>query len=77
MDEARKEMKIEFCKDAYDAAKGADAVVLVTEWSEFRELDFDKVKKLLKKPFVFDGRNIYDPKALRAKGFTYTGLGRQ
>jgi UDPglucose 6-dehydrogenase len=77
MEEARKEMKIEFCKDAYDTAKGADAIVLATEWNEFRELDFDKVKSLVKRPIIFDGRNIYDPKELRSKGFAYVGIGRR
>jgi UDPglucose 6-dehydrogenase len=67
---------IELCGDVYSALKGSEAVVLATEWAEFRELDFERVKKLLKKPIVFDGRNIYDPKRMRELGFTYHGVGR-
>jgi len=77
MEEAKKVMRFEPCKDAYDAAKGAHAIVLVTEWSEFRELDFDRIRKLAKEHILFDGRNIYHPAEIRAKGFKYVGLGRQ
>jgi UDPglucose 6-dehydrogenase len=65
-----------FCKDAYQAASGADCLVIATEWNEFKELDFMKLKKKLKQPLIVDGRNIYDPKALKDLGFTYTGVGR-
>jgi len=65
-----------FCKDSYDACRGSDCLVLVTEWDEFKELDFPKVKKLLKRPLVIDGRNIYDPGVLKQAGFTYVGIGR-
>ncbi len=61
----------------YEALEGADAMVLVTEWKPFRNPDFDLVKKRLKRPVVFDGRNIYDPVQLRALGFEYTGIGRR
>ena len=68
---------ITFCRDAYDAAKGADALVIVTEWNQFRNLDLDRVKRLLKEPyFFFDLRNIYEPKRLREKGFKYFCVGR-
>lgn len=60
----------------YKALRNADALILVTEWNEFRKPDFDKVKKLLKHPVIFDGRNIYNPVLLRAKGFSYYGIGK-
>lgn len=64
-----------FCKDPYEACKGSDCLLIVTEWNEFKELDFAKVKKLLKRPFIIDGRNIYEPKSLEKLGFTYIGVG--
>ncbi len=67
---------VTLCKDAYDAAKGADCLAVVTEWNEFKELDFAKLKKLLRQPLIVDGRNIYDPDELRALGFRYVGVGR-
>ena len=65
-----------FCKDAYQAAKGADCLIVATEWNEFKELDFIKLKKELKRALIVDGRNIYDPKLLKDLGFTYIGVGR-
>jgi len=74
---AREALKgIRVCKDPYEAARGADCLVVVTEWNEFKELDFAKVKKLLKRPLVIDCRNIYDPEAMKKMGFTYVGVGR-
>ncbi|MDI6890205.1 MAG: UDP-glucose/GDP-mannose dehydrogenase family protein [Thermodesulfovibrionales bacterium] len=67
---------ITYCKDPYDAAKGADAIVIVTEWNQFRNLDLDRLKKLLKDPYFFDFRNIYEPQRLREKGFKYFCVGR-
>jgi UDPglucose 6-dehydrogenase len=61
---------------AYEALDGADALAIVTEWNEFRTPDFEKVKSLLKKPVVFDGRNIWKPDALKKRGFIYFGIGR-
>jgi UDPglucose 6-dehydrogenase len=55
---------------------GADALAVVTEWSEFREPDFAKMRKLMKSPIVFDGRNIYSRELMRANGFTYYAIGR-
>jgi UDPglucose 6-dehydrogenase len=69
-----KQMK--FCKDAYDAVKGADALVLMTEWNQFRNLELDRVKTLLKSPLFFDLRNVYDPQKIRKKGFQYFSVGR-
>jgi len=79
-DEARRVFgdleSLTLCKNAYDAAEGADALVIVTEWKEFRSPDFDRLKQLLKSPLIFDGRNIYDPGMLARFGFTYYGIGR-
>jgi UDPglucose 6-dehydrogenase len=69
--------RAKFYENNYDALKGADALVIVTEWNEFRRPDFDRMKSLMKQPIVFDGRNIYDPARIREKGFTYYSIGRQ
>jgi UDPglucose 6-dehydrogenase len=68
---------VSFHRRSYEAAEGADALVLVTEWNEFREPDFDRLKTLMRRPSIFDGRNIYNPKFLREKGFHYEGIGRR
>lgn len=67
---------VEFCPDAYSVATGADALVIITEWDEFRELDLPRVKELMRRPVVVDGRNIYDPNRMRELGFVYRGVGR-
>ncbi|MCX7890711.1 MAG: UDP-glucose 6-dehydrogenase, partial [Rhodobacteraceae bacterium] len=59
-----------------DALKGADALIIVTEWKVFRSPNFDTMKKLLKAPVIFDGRNLYDPRVMRAAGFEYFPIGR-
>jgi UDPglucose 6-dehydrogenase len=69
--------EVEYLKDAYQVAAGADAIVLVTEWNEFRQLDMARIKKLMRHPVVIDGRNIYDPSVMRKLGFTYRGIGRE
>jgi UDPglucose 6-dehydrogenase len=79
MGEARKLLPgkgLAFCKDAYDAMTGADVLVILTEWNEFRSLDFAEVKKRLKKPVVVDLRNIYSPAEMAAAGFDYSCVGR-
>ncbi|MBI5097895.1 MAG: UDP-glucose/GDP-mannose dehydrogenase family protein [Nitrospirae bacterium] len=68
--------KITYCKDAYDAAKGADAIVIVTEWNQFRNLDLNRIKKIAKGDFFFDLRNIYEPERLRKMGYKYYSVGR-
>ena len=73
----RKYGKIEFAKDQYAALKDADALILVTEWQEFREPDLNLMKKYMKEPVIFDGRNIYNPERLRELGFVYYGIGRR
>jgi UDPglucose 6-dehydrogenase len=67
--------KVVYGKRGYEILKGADALVIVTEWNEFREPDFDKIKRLLKTPVIFDGRNIYNPSKLKEMGFEYYGIG--
>ena len=68
---------VEYLKDAYAVAAGADALVLITEWNEFRQLDLRRIKQLMQTPVIIDGRNIYDPGAMKAMGFTYRGIGRE
>jgi UDPglucose 6-dehydrogenase len=79
MDDARTIFKngIKYEKGPYECAKRADAVVIVTEWNEFRNLDLDRLKKLLKQPYFFDLRNIYDPEKMRELGFKYFSVGRK
>lgn len=67
---------VKFCKDAYEACRGSDSLLVITEWDEFKELDFVKVKKLLKRPVIIDGRNIYDIKKMKKMGFNYICIGR-
>ncbi len=68
--------RIQICDKSYDALTGADALAVVTEWNEFREPDFKRMKSLLKAPVVFDGRNIYSPEQMHALGFSYFSIGR-
>jgi UDPglucose 6-dehydrogenase len=67
---------LEYGKDAYDVARGADALVLVTEWNQFRRLDLPRIKDLLKSPIFIDLRNVYDPDQMKRLGFNYCGVGR-
>lgn len=67
---------VKYAKDAYGAANGSDAVVVVTEWNEFRQLNFTKLAKNMKQPVIFDGRNIYEPTKVKQFGFAYYGIGR-
>ena len=67
---------IEYCRNAYEVAEGSDALVIITEWDEFKSLDLPKVKSLLKHPVIIDGRNIYEPAEMRHLGFIYRGVGR-
>ncbi|HEY4112445.1 MAG TPA: UDP-glucose/GDP-mannose dehydrogenase family protein [Rhizomicrobium sp.] len=74
--EARKQLDVEMCRDAYEAIAGSDAVVILTEWNEFRALDLDRVKSLLKTPLMIDLRNIYRPQQMADAGFRYVSVGR-
>lgn len=68
--------ELEFVESAEDVAKDVDLLVIMTEWNEFKQLDVKRLKKLMKSPIVIDGRNIYEPEAMKAAGFTYVGVGR-
>jgi UDPglucose 6-dehydrogenase len=65
-----------YTRDAYEAAEGADAVVIATEWNQFRKLDLDRLRKLVREPLVIDLRNLYEPAAMAAEGFRYVSIGR-
>lgn len=78
MKEARRELPdIDYCDDAYSCAEGADALVIVTEWVQFRALDLPRLKRIMKQPIVVDLRNVYRPTELEELGFAYTGIGRR
>lgn len=78
MHEAKQRLgnRVEFFDNNYEALRGADGMLVITEWNEFRRPDFDRMKSLLRQPVIFDGRNIYEPSRLRELGFTYYGMGR-
>ncbi|MBI3318254.1 MAG: nucleotide sugar dehydrogenase [Candidatus Omnitrophica bacterium] len=67
---------VRFAEDPYDLAEGADCLVVMTEWNEFKELDLRRVKRLMKQPVLVDGRNLYDPDTMKRLGFRYAGIGR-
>jgi UDPglucose 6-dehydrogenase len=69
-------LKLHYCSSALDAATGADAVVLITEWEEFRNLDLSEVARRAARPIFIDGRNFFCPEAARLAGLDYTGIGR-
>lgn len=68
--------RVAYCAKNYDAVAGADALCVVTEWNEFRHPDFERIKVLLKAPVIFDGRNLWEPREMKLKGFTYFPIGR-
>jgi UDPglucose 6-dehydrogenase len=67
---------VQYCTKNYEALAGADALCIVTEWNEFRHPDFDRIKQLLKSPVIFDGRNLWEPRDMQGRGFTYYPIGR-
>jgi UDPglucose 6-dehydrogenase len=69
--------KVTFATKNYEALKGADGLAIVTEWSEFRRPDFEKMRKLMRSPVVFDGRNLFEPEQMKQSGFTYYSIGRR
>lgn len=74
---ARKLLKnVRFCKNAYEVAKGCDALAVVTEWDEFKNLNLDRIRKVMNHPIIIDGRNIFDPAKMEEKGFIYKSIGR-
>lgn len=77
MEKARQILKnVEYCNNPYDAAKDADALLIMTEWNEFKELDMNKIKSLMRHHLILDGRNIYNPEDMKKEGFTYISMGR-
>jgi len=77
MEKSAKELKgVCYCKDSYEAVKGADCLIVATDWPEFMALDLRRVKRLLKRPVIVDGRNMFDPDRIRRMGFTYYSIGR-
>lgn len=77
MENARRVLpKVEMCPDPYVLAEGCDALVVVTEWNEFKHLDLERIRAVMNRPVLMDGRNIYDPAAVQALGFVYQGIGR-
>ena len=68
---------VKFCDDAYEAARTSDCAIIITEWNEIKELDFKKLKKLLKQPLIIDGRNMYEPVRMKDSGFKYICMGRK
>jgi UDPglucose 6-dehydrogenase len=67
---------VTFCKDAYETAEGVDALVIATEWNEFRALNLERVKRIVRQPIIIDLRNVYDPQRMKSEGFTYVCVGR-
>lgn len=77
MENARRVLpEVELCHDAYAVAEGSDALVLITEWNEFRQLDKARLRQAMRQPYLIDGRNIYDAEEMRRLGFVYWGMGR-
>jgi len=67
---------VKLCNDPYEVAEGSDALILATEWNEFKNLDLLRIKQLMKQPVIVDGRNLYEPRKMRELGFVYRGVGR-
>jgi UDPglucose 6-dehydrogenase len=68
---------VEYCQSSYEAAEGSDAVVIVTEWNEFKLLNLERLRQVMRRPLIFDGRNIYEPERMRRLGFEYHSIGRK
>jgi UDPglucose 6-dehydrogenase len=79
MENARRHLSVpvEYCQSSYEAAEGADAVAIVTEWNEFKLLNLERLREVMRRPLVFDGRNIYEPERMRRLGFEYHSIGRK
>ncbi|HMB55072.1 MAG TPA: UDP binding domain-containing protein, partial [Thermoanaerobaculia bacterium] len=77
MEEAAEELDATFCDNAYEAADGAEALVILTEWNQFRKLELDTLKERLARPLIVDLRNIYEPKKIEEAGFRYVSVGRR
>jgi UDPglucose 6-dehydrogenase len=68
--------RVEMCNDVYTMAQGCDALMVITEWNEFKQIDWTLIRGLMRQPVIFDGRNIYDPAVMQQMGFTYRAMGR-
>ena len=78
MEKAKEKLvNVDYCSNSYDAVKDADALLVLTEWDEFRNVDLERVKSLMKQPIIYDGRNIFNPEKVRDLGFTYLSVGRK
>ena len=79
MEETRRKLgdSIRYAESNYDALAGADALVVVTDWNEYRHPDFERIKKILRRPIVIDGRNLYNPMKMKLLGFNYDSIGRR
>ena len=79
MEEAKRRLdsRIRYASTNYEALNGADALVIVTDWNEFRRPDFARMKTAMKTPLIFDGRNLYEPGVMQEQGFTYFPIGRR
>jgi UDPglucose 6-dehydrogenase len=67
---------VTFCENPYQVAEGADALLLATEWNEFKQIDFNEIMKTLRQPIILDGRNLWDAEYLKSLGYMYIGIGR-
>jgi UDPglucose 6-dehydrogenase len=77
MPNARREApEVVYCDSPYAVGDASDAIIVVTEWNEFKQLDMARLRQSMRQPVLVDGRNIYEPAAMRALGFTYVGIGR-
>jgi UDPglucose 6-dehydrogenase len=78
MEEARRRLgdRVEYAESSYEAIEGADALVVVTDWNEYRHPDFNRMKAAMKSPVVIDGRNLYNRDKMRSWGFVYDSIGR-
>ena len=78
IEEARRRIgdRVEYAETSYDAVRGADALVIATDWNEYRHPDFSRIRQLMRRPIVIDGRNLYEPKRMQTLGFTYDSIGR-
>jgi UDPglucose 6-dehydrogenase len=68
---------VEYCQSSYEAAEGADAIAVITEWNEFKLLSLERLRSAMRRPLVFDGRNMYEPERMRRLGFEYHSIGRK
>jgi UDPglucose 6-dehydrogenase len=73
---ARMMSNVQLASDPYELAEGCDALVVVTDWNEFKQLELARIRNLMAQPVVVDGRNIYDPAVMKTLGFCYRGIGR-